>query len=562
MFNRILTLSVFVLLSLSCNAEKDYEKVARDFLKSRCNFSISFLATVTRTEDCIVLSSKNARCFVIMADEKYDDVLDSPILAYSTESYIGPEKEKRVDEENILDYYRRVLRTLKADSVVYKPQDYMTGEKQLKTVVFGQQKFDMLVIGERGMRVAGCVPTSATQMMYYHKWPDYATGKYLFYSSEHGALYINVDGMHLNWPEDCSIYNGTTRRLVAPSRFIAINGFLFEANFGLERTSADMSFCKRSFVCHYGYSRKMVYTYNDDENKMLRVLRNEIDVDRPVMVGRWGHAFIIDGYKDDYFHFNLGWYGYRDGFYRLFPGIGRKAENDGWEMITGIMPERKTEFTQKTITLVKAGTLADHITAEDYDNLGKLKVVGPLNGKDICLLRNLSGGASIDVPIEKRGVLSELDLSETSIVASDDVYYENWEFSDESKSYQNCHEWNDSWQEEIIPHKAYLTKFHTKNNSFGTYMFFGCDGLENLVLPNSITTFGWSALYGCTCLRTITIPASVKYVKNNMFRKCKMLEEIRCSKDAMFIKVDTTATDTTVKHPFDGLYPYTSVTLY
>jgi hypothetical protein len=41
-----------------------------------------------------------------------------------------------------------------------------------------------------------------------------------------------------------------------------------------------------------------------------------------------------------------------------------------------------------------------------------------------------------------------------------------------------------------------------------------------------------------------------------------MLEEIRCSKDAMFIKVDTTATDTTVKHPFDGLYPYTSVTLY
>ena len=133
MINRILTLSLFVLLSLSCNAEKDYEKYARDFLKSRCNFSISFLATITRTEDCVVLSSKNGKCFVIMADEKYDDVLDSPVLAYSTESYIGPEKEKKINEENILDYYRRVLRTLKADSVVYKPQDYMTGEKQLKT---------------------------------------------------------------------------------------------------------------------------------------------------------------------------------------------------------------------------------------------------------------------------------------------------------------------------------------------------------------------------------------------------------------------------------------------
>ena len=552
---------MFVFLSLSCSAEKDYQKIAKEFLKSRCNFSVSFLTEVKRNDDCIVLASKNKSCFVILADEKYDGVLDNPVLAYSTESYIGLEKEK-IGEHNIFDYYRRVLHTLKSDSVVYKPQEYMTGEKQLKTVVFGQQTFDLLVIGERGMRVAGCVPTSATQIMYYHKWPEYAHGKYLFFSSSHGALNINVEGMHLTWPENCSIYNGKTRRLIAPQRFIAINGFLFEANFGLESTSADMEFCKRSFVCHYGYSRKMLHSYNEDENKIMRVIRNEIDVDRPVMVGRWGHAFIIDGYKDDYFHFNLGWYGYRDGFYRIFPGLGRGAKNDGWEVITGIMPEYKTDFTYKTVTLTSAGTLADYITTEDYDNLGKLKVVGPLNGKDIRLLRELSGGAAIDVPIERRGVLSELDLSEASIVASDDVYYEYWEYSDEHMSYQSCHEWNDSWQEEVIPHKAYLTKFHTRKNSLGTDMFRGCDGLEKLIVPNNVTTFGWYALSGCTCLRSFTIPTSVKYVKNNVFHKCKMLEDIRCSKDAMFVKVDTMANDTMIKHPFDCLYPYTSVVLY
>jgi len=554
---RFLSLFIMMILSLSCQAQRDNAKFAKSFFKEKCNFSISALARVKKTEDFVVLSSKNGSCFIVLADEKYDDVLPNPVLAYSTESYIQPD-EKIVDGD-VFAYYTRVLRSLKSDSVVYNGYEGFTGEKRLKTVIFGQQKFDMLVIGERGMKVAGCVPTSATQMMYYHKWPEYAHGKYLFYSEERGALNINVEGMHLNWPEDCSVYNGTTRRLVVPARFLAINGLLYEANFGLERTSASMIYCKRSFVGHYGYSRKMVYSYDEEECKMLSRVRNEIDEDRPVMVGRWGHAFIMDGYNDDYFHFNLGWYGYRDGYYRIFPGVGRNGKNDVWEMITGIMPEHKEQFTEKTVTLSQAGTLSEYITDEDFDNLGKLKVIGPLNGKDIKLLREMSGAATIDVPISKRGVLSELDLSEASIVASNDEYYSYWNFSDEHKSFMSCHEWNDCWQEEIIPHKAYITKYHTKKNEIGTSMFRNCDGLEKLVIPNNVTRFGWYTFSGCTLLKSFKIPSSVKYVQNNSFDRCKTLQEIHCDKNALFLSVDSTGSEPKIKTPFTNLYPYTSI---
>ena len=32
---------------------------------------------------------------------------------------------------------------------------------------------------------------------------------------------------------------------------------------------------------------------------------------------RQGHAFVIDGYKDESFSVNWGWGGYCDGFYRI-----------------------------------------------------------------------------------------------------------------------------------------------------------------------------------------------------------------------------------------------------
>ena len=551
---------MFMLLSVAVQAQRDYEKYAKTFLTEHCQYNPYSMRVVKETDDFVVLTSTKKPSFVILARDKYDDILPNPVLAYSTESAIYPDKDGVVDGD-IFAYYTQVLHQLRKDSVTYNGYEGFTGEKRLKTVVFGQQKFDMLIIGERGMRVAGCVPTAATQMMYYHKWPEYTHGKYLFYRpDDNGYVFrINVEGMHLNWPTDCSIYNSTTRRLIAPDRFLAINGLLFEADFGLERTSANMQFCKRSFVTHYGYSRKMIFCNNQEEGKMLRALRSELDVDRPVMVGRWGHAFIIDGYDSDFFHFNLGWYGYHDGYYRIFPEIGRQSEHDSWEMILGIMPEHKEQFTEKTVTLTQPGTLSDYITAEDYDNLGSLKVIGPINGKDIRLLRDLSGGAKVDVPIEKRGVLSSLDLSAASIVASKDVYNEYWEFSDEHKKYTDCHEWSDCWQEEVIPHKAYVTRMFTIKNQIGLDMFCECDGLETIILPTNVTHIGWEAFGECTMLRSITIPPSVKYVKDNIFRRCKSLLEIHCDRNASFVKCDTTATDTTFTHPFKGLYPYTSV---
>lgn len=559
LLNKLLLLTITFCISLSVRSQKYEYQYALDFLKTK-GIPTAGLTLARKTKDYVLFSSSRKNTFVLVATEKYEDVLPNRILAYSDESnmdHIDFDESGMIS--SMLSYYTNVLHYLLNDSTsrVYKKPESFVGEKQLKTVVLGQRKVDFLDIYERGIGVAGCVPTSATQIMFYHKWPDVAHGKYMYYrETEKSVKRIDIEGLTFSWPENLNMYNGTTRRLVVPNRFLAINGLLFEANFGFQSTSADMSFCKRAFVYHYKYSRKAVHHWDRDELGMLSLTRREIDAGRPVMVGRWRHAFICDGYTDDYFHFNMGWYGSCDGYYRLFPYLGRISEYDVWEMISGITPERNDTLTSKTITLKEAGTLSEYITAEDYNTLGKLKVVGPINGKDIKMLRQLSGGADVDVPFEERGVLSELDLSEAHIVESKDVYYSFYEHNVTHNKFVEKNTWNDSWMEEIVPDKVYMSFYHTNKDKIGTNMFTGCDGLERLVVPKDVTSFGWYALSECVMLREFVIPKSVKTVKPNVFAKCKMLEKLSYSKDAPFLSKDP---DGKRSHPFTTLYPYTEI---
>ena len=53
------------------------------------------------------------------------------------------------------------------------------------------------------------------------------------------------------------------------------------------------------------------------------MMRKEIDNNRPVIYtgesiqGRGAHGFVLDGYRDNLFHFNFGWNGSGNGFFAI-----------------------------------------------------------------------------------------------------------------------------------------------------------------------------------------------------------------------------------------------------
>jgi len=66
----------------------------------------------------------------------------------------------------------------------------------------------------------------------------------------------------------------------------------------------------------------------------------------------------------------------------------------------------------------------------------------------------------------------------------------------------------------------------TSGNFIGSGAFKGCSSLEEIVIPNGVTTIYDSAFVNCSSLKTITIPESVTSIKNNILSGCSSLESI------------------------------------
>ena len=120
---------------------------------------------------------------------------------------------------------------------------------------------------------------------------------------------------------------------------------------------------------------------------------------------------------------------------------------------------------QITLTLDKAGTLPDKISANEKNLITNLKIVGKINGTDLKFIREMAG---CDVNREKTdGKLSILDLSDAKIVAGGDAYI------------------------------RYNGNRYTSNDELADYVFYECSGLTSLTLPSSVTSIGGGTFYGC-----------------------------------------------------------------
>ena len=58
------------------------------------------------------------------------------------------------------------------------------------------------------------------------------------------------------------------------------------------------------------------------------------------------------------------------------------------------------------------------------------------------------------------------------------------------------------------------------------YSFLGCDVLESIIIPNSVTSIGSSTFEGCSSLTSITIPNSVTSIGKSAFSGCSSLTSI------------------------------------
>ena len=160
------------------------------------------------------------------------------------------------------------------------------------------------------------------------------------------------------------------------------------------------------------------------------------------------------------------------------------------------------------VTLTEPGTLAEKLglTIEGTDpltisgNYGKydsLKIVGPINGTDVGVIRFLGGRDVNNCEVVYAGSLKYLDLYDAHIKAGGADY-------------------NQDGSNDYI----------TEDNSIDTYMFWELDKLETLILPKSATKIKDNAFYDCNVLSRLVIGDNVQSIGEEVTHDSPQLREL------------------------------------
>ena len=153
---------------------------------------------------------------------------------------------------------------------------------------------------------------------------------------------------------------------------------------------------------------------------------------------------------------------------------------------------------KREIYVEVAGTLSSMISDEEKYSIGELTLTGKLNGQDFRLIRDMAGNDFKGRPTSGR--LRKLDLSGADIVSGGLKYLDT----------ESIRISNGSATQQIF-------QFQTEYNKLGNYMFAGCDKLEDLKLPNSITSIGDYIFWYCLNLKSLIIPEKVSSIGTYVF---------------------------------------------
>lgn len=308
-------------------------------------------ATTASPSDAYYVFNNDAGGFVIIAG---DDAV-TPVLGYtSTGSF---DAENLPDGlKDLLKSYERQIAALGDNYVANQTatRAAFTGEKLLKTAEWNQMApFNKYTPKNY---VTGCVATAGAIVMKHHGYPAKGIGSHTYTWNEQ-TLTANF-GHDYDWANMPAKYDGTNDAAFdGVARLMADLGVAVEMNYAKDGSGSYIGNLVTALQKYYGYSKLSHLMAIEDVGAEAwnGRLREEIDANRPVLYAAsdpagGGHAFVIDGYKDESFSVNWGWGGYCDGFYQigaLNPESAGKPTGDkynvGQSAVFGMEPSDGTE---------------------------------------------------------------------------------------------------------------------------------------------------------------------------------------------------------------------------
>lgn len=146
---------------------------------------------------------------------------------------------------------------------------------------------------------------------------------------------------------------------------------------------------------------------------------------------------------------------------------------------------KNEDVTDVNIKVEEAGRLENVVS--DIYSITSITVDGKINGSDILLLCDML----------ENGKLTSIDLSDAEIVSGGSSYYRGDE------------------------------NYYTKDNEVTPYLFYGCDNLHSIKLPDNIKIISDFAFSGCNGLKTMEFPSQIDSIGERAFYNAGLEGEFR-----------------------------------
>ena len=516
-----------------------------------------------------VFCDQKNQCFCVVANKDVWPLVGNPVLAYSTECHIHA-----TDDSNAYKYllhpYKKQIEALKASAsqslsathLPYSPKSQSVAP-MLGNLSWGQgTPFNLYSPTIKGKKViVGCVPLAVAMVMNYHKWPERGVSQ-VYYQPDENIYKMDFTQCAPQWDTYRNSYQQKdSSQIENLSKLLTALGVSLDASFSEKGTSASCSNVKHVLCNNLKYSGKIAFYHHQftDEETAAFIYR-ELDHLRPCIITNDGHAFVCDGYQDDFFHYNLGWHGSCNGFYRLKLGNYAPTGNESLILIKGVLGgiEPLRENRSKEVCLSEAGTLTELLTDEEKENITHLSITGPINSADIRMLRKMAGATNEKLfGTWAGGSLLVLDLTQAKIKKDKEPYLTQKATGTISRTHTQTvsstgattsktysfnfdkiteKEWKNF--KSIMGEKSewgfysrteddkYWVNYTCISNEIGHHMFDGCSSLHHILLPEGTKRIGNYSFAGCTSLQSIRIPENVEEAGKIPFNRCTSLESV------------------------------------
>ncbi len=271
-----------------------------------------------------------------------DDVVANQVLGYADNGTFAHEQLP----DNMrwwLSEYERELQSLKGATLTNRVNKTSTNRTTIAPLIatkWGQDApYNNMCPTYNGTKLSayagrkcptGCVATALSQIMFHHQWPRTGTGSASYewivneeslgtLSSDFSQHAYNYDIMML----DYSTSNFSEASATAVSQFLYDIGIAVNMAYAPTGSGTYDQNAVNALINNFDYDESMLLAQRDhySRSEWIDIIYSNLKNNQPLYYSgsnaSAGHAFVIDGYNEGYFHVNWGWDGMSNGYFLL-----------------------------------------------------------------------------------------------------------------------------------------------------------------------------------------------------------------------------------------------------